>query len=61
MESISKINKVDQTQPKNQYATLSSINMGLYMRIGRIKTKVTRIGRIDARGVLAGRKTKTKN
>lgn len=30
------------------------------MRIGRIKTKITRIGRIDARGVLTGRKTKAK-
>ena len=30
------------------------------MQIGRIKTKVTRIGRIDARGALTGRKTKLK-
>ena len=30
------------------------------MKVGRIKTKVTRIGRIDARGVLAGSKVKAK-
>jgi len=29
------------------------------MRIGRIKTRVTRVGRIDARGVLAGCKVET--
>ena len=30
------------------------------VRIGRIKAKVPRIGRIDARGVLAGRQAKAK-
>ena len=29
------------------------------MKIGRIKTRVTRVGRIDAKGVLAGCKVKT--
>jgi len=30
------------------------------MKVGRIKTKVTRVGRINARGVLAGSKVKVK-
>ena len=29
------------------------------MKIGRIKTRITRVGRIDARGVLAGCKVET--
>ena len=30
------------------------------MKIGRIKTRITRVGRIDARGVLASHKVKVK-
>ncbi len=38
----------------------NKVDLGLNVKIGRIKAKIPKIGRIDARGVLTGCQDKTK-